>query len=47
MSILGIPLRVAAPVTPPYNGNATYSTFAGQPANGKNAILQQSIDGAP
>ncbi len=46
VSILGMPLRVAAPVTPAYN-SAAYSTFAGQPENGKDAMLQQSIDGAP
>ena len=47
VSILGMPLRVAAPVTPAYNNAAAYSTFAGQPENGKDAVLQQSIDGAP
>ena len=47
VSILGIPLRAAAPVTPAYNGNAAYSTFAGQPMTGKDAVLQQSVDGAP
>ena len=46
-SVLGMPLRVAAPVTAPYNSSATSNTFAGQPANGKDAVLQQSIDGAP
>ena len=46
-SILGVPLRVAAPVTPPYDNSAAYSTFAGQPTRGKDAVLQQSIDGAP
>ena len=47
VSILGMPLRVAAPVTPAYNNAAAYSTFAGQPENGKDAVMQQSIDGAP
>lgn len=47
VSILGMPLRVAAPVTPPYDGDESYSTFAGQAATGKEAVLQQSIDGAP
>ena len=47
VSILGIPLRAAAPVVPPYDNGAVYSTFAGQPATGKDAVLQQSIDGAP
>ena len=46
-SVLGLPLRVAAPVTAPYQSSATATTFAGQPANGKDAVLQQSIDGAP
>ncbi len=47
VSILGMPLRIAAPVTPAYNNAAAFSTFAGQPENGKDAVLQQSIDGAP
>lgn len=47
ITILGMPLRVAAPVTEPYNSTASYSTFAGQPMSGKDAVLQQSIDGAP
>lgn len=47
MSILGLPLRFAAPVVAPYNSSATSTTFAGQPANGKDAVLEQSIDGSP
>jgi len=47
VSILGMPLRAAAPVNSPYNSGATSTTFAGQPMTGKDAILQQSIDGAP
>ena len=47
ITILGMPLRIAAPVTAPYDSSATSNTFAGQPANGKDAVLQQSIDGAP
>lgn len=47
MSILGMPLRVSAPVTQPYNGAGSYSTFAGQPERGQDDVLQQSIDGAP
>ena len=47
VTILGMPLRIAAPVTAPYDSSATSNTFAGQPANGKDAVLQQSIDGAP
>lgn len=45
--VLGMSGVIAAPVTPAYNGAATYSTFAGDPANGRNAILAASIDGAP
>lgn len=45
--VLGMSGVIAAPVAPAYNGDATYSTFAGDPANGRNAILAQSIDGAP
>ena len=47
VSILGMPLRVSAPVTQPYNGAGSYSTFAGQPERGQDDVLQQSIDGAP
>jgi len=45
--VLGLSGQIAAPVNAPYNSSGTYSTFAGQPANGQNAILAQSIDGAP
>ncbi|MGI4747057.1 MAG: hypothetical protein ACRYGI_16830 [Janthinobacterium lividum] len=45
--VLGLSTQVSAPVTPAYNGDATYSTFAGQPGNGQNAILAQSINGSP
>lgn len=45
--VLGMSGVIAAPVTPSYNGDATYTTFAGQPGNGMTAILAQSIDGAP
>lgn len=46
-SVLGLPLRFAAPVTPSYNEAGRYTTFAGQPMTGKEAVLQQSIDGSP
>ncbi len=46
-SILGVPLRFAAPVTAPYNSQADYETFASQPMRGRDSVLQQSIDGAP
>ena len=45
--VLGFSGEIAAPVTPAYNDQATYRTFAGQPGNGANAVLAQSIDGAP
>ncbi len=38
---------ISAPVTPPYNAAATYRTYAGQPGNGRNAVLAQTTDGAP
>jgi hypothetical protein len=47
LSILGMPLRIAAPVSPPYDSTGGTSTFAGQPARGGDVVLQQSIDGAP
>ncbi len=47
ISILGIPLRVAAPVSAPYDSTGGTSTFAGQPSTGKDRVLEQSIDGAP
>jgi hypothetical protein len=47
LSILGMPLRIAAPVQPPYDTTGGTSTFAGQPARGGDIVLQQSIDGAP
>lgn len=45
--VLGFEGEIAAPVTPAYNADATYRTFAGQPGNGANAVLAQTIDGAP
>lgn len=45
--VLGLSAQVSAPVTPAYNGDATYTTFGGQPGNGQNAILAQSINGSP
>lgn len=47
VTILGMPLRVAAPVSAPYDNTGGTSTFAGQPATGKDRVLEQSIDGAP
>lgn len=45
--VLGMSGQIAAPVTPSYNGDATYTTFGGQPENGGPAILAQSVNGAP
>ena len=45
--VLGFSGQIAAPVTPSYNDQATYQTFAGQPGRGETAIMAQSIDGAP
>lgn len=45
--VLGMSGQIAAPVTPPYNGSATYTTFGGQPENGGPAVLAHSMDGAP
>ena len=45
--VLGLSAQVSAPVTPPYNGDNTYTTFAGQPGRGQTAILAQSMNGSP
>ena len=45
--ILGLSGQINAPVTPGYNADATYHTYAGQPGNGQNAILSQGTDGSP
>lgn len=45
--LLGLSGQIAAPVTPPYNDNASYRTFAGQPMRGSDAVMAQSMDGAP
>ncbi|TLU74036.1 hypothetical protein [Lichenicoccus roseus] len=46
-SVLGLPVRVAAPVVPAYGGAESYGTFAGQPTRGQDLVAQQSIDGSP
>lgn len=38
----GIRAYFNAPVQPPYNANASYDTFAGQPGGNRDAILQQT-----
>ena len=45
--VLGFSGQIAAPVTPAYNDQSTYQTFAGQPGRGETAIMAQTIDGAP
>ena len=45
--ILGLSGQINAPVTPSYNADATYHTYAGQPGNGQSAILAQGTDGSP
>lgn len=36
-----------APVTPPYNATSTYTTYAGQPGGGRDAVGQQGAAGEP
>ena len=45
--LLGLSNQIAAPVAPAYNADSSYRTFAGQPMNGANTVLAQTIDGAP
>lgn len=45
--VLGLSAQVSAPVTPAYNADSTYTTFAGQPGRGQTAILAQSMNGSP
>lgn len=45
--LLGLSGQISAPVTPAYNDNASYRTFAGQPMRGGDAVMAQSMDGAP
>ena len=45
--VLGLSGQINAPVTPGYDADATYHTYAGQPGNGQNAILSQGTDGSP
>lgn len=43
----GTPVIINAPVDAPYNSASAYSTYAGQPAYGPNAVLANSVQGAP
>ena len=45
--LLGLSGQISAPVTAPYNDEASYRTFAGQPTRGPDAVLAQSADGSP
>jgi hypothetical protein len=45
--IFGVPVVIQAPVSAPYNAEAAYSTFAGQPGYGPNAVLAASDGGVP
>ncbi len=38
---------IFAPVTPPYDSAATYTTYAGQPGRGTTNVMAQGTDGAP
>lgn len=44
--LLGMSGQIVAPVAAPYS-NSSYQTFAGQPMRGSDAVLAQSMDGAP
>lgn len=46
-TVLGVPVVIAAPVDAPYNAAAAYSTYAGQPGFGPNAVLANSVGSAP
>lgn len=46
-SLLGVPVYVSAPVDAPYNAASAYSTYAGQPGFGPNALLAASVVGSP
>jgi hypothetical protein len=45
-SLFGIPVRLAAPVPPPYAGTA-YTTFAGQPETGLDAVMAEPPGSEP
>jgi hypothetical protein len=44
--IYGVPVRMDAPVEPPYAGTA-YSTFGGQPETGLDELMSQQVTGQP
>ena len=45
--VFGAPVVIAAPVDAPYNSADAYSTYAGQPGYGPNAVLAASLGGTP
>ena len=45
--VFGIPVVIAAPLDAPYNSADAYSTYAGQPGYGPNAVLAASLGGTP
>ncbi|GBQ88726.1 hypothetical protein AA13595_2465 [Gluconacetobacter johannae DSM 13595] len=46
-SVFGVPVKFNAPVTPPYNAAFTYSTYAGQPGRGWDAVGAEGAAGQP
>ncbi|WP_246386950.1 hypothetical protein [Gluconacetobacter sacchari] len=46
-SVFGVPVKFDAPVQPSYNADFTYSTYAGQPGRGINAIGAEGAAGQP
>ncbi|NHO31521.1 hypothetical protein [Acetobacter fallax] len=45
--IFGVPVRVVAPVTPPYNASFTYENYGGQPGKGRDATGAWGAAGQP
>jgi hypothetical protein len=45
--VFGTPLVISSPVDAPYNADAAYSTYEGQPGYGPNAVLANGNAGAP
>jgi hypothetical protein len=47
VSVFGVPVKFDAPVTPPYNASFMYSTYAGQPGRGIDAVGAEGAAGQP
>ncbi|NHO17910.1 hypothetical protein [Acetobacter oeni] len=45
--VFGVPVRVEAPVTPPYNASFTYENYGGQPGKGRDATGAWGAAGQP